>query len=583
MLTQLTITNFAIIEELEINFKDGLIVLTGETGAGKSIIVDALGFLLGARASTDLIKTGTNKACVEGNFILGAIHELPLVLWFKENGFDISENNILSISRELTNQGSKVRINGSLANVTHLSFLREYLLDIHEQSEHIELLKTEKQLEIIDDYSDVSHKKLLERYKKAFEEYQLLKNKLNNYLANSEQIAKKLDFLKFQVKEIKSANIKDLDEEENLIAKRQILLNKKELQENTDLIYELLNGENPNNLISNLSQIKKLITGSSEHDKSFEPYLEIIENITSEAKELSSFVKNYNESIGQEENNLNEIEERLDLFYSLKRKYGRSLAEIQEHLQKIENELRESEGAGASQEEIEKAFKQKEKETNDLAEKLTKSREKITKDFVNRVHEELLTLGFNPVEVLHATPLLVVEFTPCDLLPNGKEQIQFLFTANPDEPPKPLLKVISGGELSRVMLAIKSVTCRGIACHTPTMVFDEIDIGVSGEIAASVARKLYKISRNNQLICITHQPIIASMADSHFVIEKKITGGTTQIFIKEVAKEEKAEALASLLTPDKYGKAGVTEDAREFAKSLLENARKIKEKELVTT
>lgn len=572
MLTQLTITNFAIIDQVDLLFKDNFIVLTGETGAGKSIIADAIDFLFGSRTNLDQIKTGTSKASVEGIFHVRALHATPLQDWLEKNGFENPEDkNILTVSRELTPQGSKARINGSLVNVSHLLFLRRYIIDIHEQSEHIELLKPEKQLDILDSYGDSLHEKLVKEYIKSFEEYQLIKSRLNNHLNNSAELTKKQNLLEFEVEEIKSAKINDIHEEENLLAKREILLNKKDLIENTSLIYEIINGENPGNLISNLSQIKKLLANSLEFDKSFEPYFTTIENIISEIKELSSFVNNYSGSVDCNEGDLDEIEDRLDLFYDLKRKYGKTLADILEYYKKIQVELKGLKSINISHHELEKSFKQKEKEINILAEKLTGSREKITKDFVNKINEELQTLGFK-----HA--LFVVEFTECELSQNGKEQIQFLFTANPDEPPKPLLKVASGGELSRIMLAIKSIVCRGEPQSAPmTMIFDEIDMGVSGEIASSVAKKLYKISHQSQILCITHQPIICAMADSHFVIEKNIAGETTHVTVKEVLQNEKAEALATLLTPDKKRKDGITEDAKLFARSLLENARKVKE------
>lgn len=585
MLSQITIRNFAIIDNLEINFKDGLTVLTGETGAGKSIIADALDFLLGSRGNTDLIKTGTNKALVEGLF---SINENSLLMqWFEKNGFDFTENSI-TISRELTLQGSKARINGSLANVSHLSYLREHLIDIHEQSGHIDLLKIEKQLEILDNFGDLSHKKLVSDYKRLFEEYQSLKTKLNLYLENSNSLLKRIDFIEFQIKEIKDAQIKDINEEEDLKVKREILLNKKELIENSKRMYELINGDGVEtssgiSLQATLSEIKKLLIKSSNHDKLFKEYIETIETMTSEIKELSSCVNSYSEGIEEGDDDLTETEERLDLFFNLKKKYGNGLNEILQYLKTVEDELVELKQSSTSHEELENKLKQKEKDINDLALKLTRSREKITEDFVNKINEELLKLGFK-----HA--LFVVEHDECELSQYGKETIQFLFTANPDEPPKPLLKVASGGELSRIMLAIKDVSANwrtGEPAYeknkTLTMIFDEIDMGVSGEIADSVAKMLYKISRQNQVICITHQPIIAAMADSHFVIEKKISDSLTQIHIKEVIQEEKTEALAALLSPNNKSKDNLSTDARQFAKSLLENANRIKVGTLDTT
>ncbi len=570
MLTQITITNFAIIDQIDLSFSKNFIVLTGETGAGKSIIADAIDFLFGSRTNSDQIKTGASKALVEGVFnITTGVHPL-LQKWLEKNGFENSENTLI-ISRELTLQGSKARINGSLANVSHLQYLRNHLIDIHEQSEHIELLKLEKQLEILDSSGDNFHAKLVSEYQKYFEDYQLIKTRLDNCLQNSSELIKKLDVLKYETDEIKSAQITDLNEDGKLLAKRDVLLNKKDLIENTGLIYEILNGDSQNNLTQGLSQIRKLLSDSCKSDKSFEPYLETIESIIYEMKDLSSFVNSYAGSIDCNEGDLDEIEDRLDLFYDLKRKYGKTLADVLEYYKKIQTELKELKSGDFPQDDLEKSFKQKEKEINILSEKLTNSREKTTEFFVNKVNEELQTLGFK-----HA--LFVIEFTECDLSLNGKEQIQFLFTANPDEPPKPLLKVASGGELSRIMLAIKSIVCRNGSRPIPTtMIFDEIDMGVSGEIASSVAKKLYKLSGQNQVLCITHQPILCAMADSHYVIEKNINNGITNVSVREISQNEKAEALATLLTPDKKRKDGITEDAKMFAGSLLENARRIKE------
>lgn len=569
MLSQLIIKNFAIIDEVEINFKEGLTVITGETGAGKSIIADAIDFLLGLRASTDLIKTGTNKAIVEGVFKIKSFIAFPKE-WLIENGFESEDKVELTLSRELTSQGSKVRINGSLASVSHLNFLRGFLVEIHKQSEHIELLKIEKQLEILDSFGDDKHKVLSENYKTSFSAYDSLKTRLNRTLEESNSLIKKIDFLEHEVKEIEKSNIENPEEEEELKTKREILLNKKELTENTNLIHELINNES--GLLQNITQIKKLLQKNSDFDKSFEQYFERIESSISEIKDLSSFISNYSDNLGSDEENLDEIEERLDLFYNLKKKYGKSLEEVLKYKEKAEKELKELRKLSSSKDELEKELKQFEKETNILGDKLTESRENITKLFVDKINEELKSLGFQNV-------LFIVEFTKCEMSFNGKEQIQFLFSANPDEPPKPLLKVASGGELSRIMLAIKSCTCSTLVNQCQTMIFDEVDVGVSGEVAASVAKKLYKISNKNQIVCITHQPIIAAMADNYYMTVKNVTNGVTSVLVKKIESSEKAEAIAYLLTPEK-GLKGLSEDAISYANSLIENAKKIKAKDI---
>ncbi len=568
MLNQLIIKNFAIIDEVEVSFGEGLTVIIGETGAGKSIIADAIDFLLGLRANSDLIKSNTNKAVVEGIFSFKGLKSSILNTWLNTNGFESSGSDGLLISRELTSQGSKVRINGSLGNVSHLNFLREHLVEIHKQSEQIDLLRIEKQLEILDSFGDSNHRNLLQEYKNKFLYYEDIKLKLTNVKEKSEDTEKKIDFLKHEINEIESAWIRNINEEDELKEKREILLNKKELSENTKLISQLINSDNES-AISIITQIKKLVQKSSEYDKRFNDYINSVETSIAELKELSSFVSNYDEMYEADSVSLEEIEERLDIFFSLKKKYGKTLEEILNYKKKATDELNELKGSSVSKEDLEKQFKSLEKEISVLGDKLSASREKITTDFVNKINEELKSLGFNSV-------LFVVEFTNCDLSRTGKEQIQFLFSANPDESPKPLLKIASGGELSRIMLSIKSVVSKDSKSFDSTMIFDEVDTGVSGEVSANVAKKLYKISRNSQIICISHQPIIASMSDHLFIAQKKVVDGITRVSVNFIEEKEMAYAITTLLTPERNSK-DISNDAIKYANSLLENAKKIKE------
>lgn len=576
MLSELTISNFAIINKLEIDLPEGLIVLTGETGAGKSIIIDALDFLLGARSSTDLIKSGENKAQVEGIFYSSKAYESTLCEWFFENGFEWDRKQI-TISRELTSNGSKARINGSIANSSHLLYLREKLLQIHEQSSHIYLLKQEKQLELLDNFGGKEHLTLLNNYKEKFYEYLKTKKELETYKESSELSLKRVDFLSFELNEINQANITDLNEEEKLQEKRNILLNKKELLEHIETIATLINGTTESySLLQALSQIKKSTVVLFKHDKSFESYLEILESMVDSIKDFKSFLSNYEQNINIEsEKILEQIEDRLDLFYKLKKKYGGSLLEVLNYKKKVEQELDNLKNTNISLEELEQKFKANEKDLNLLAENLSKTRVTLIKDFTVKINEELKTLGFNTSKARELS-LLSIQITPCELNETGKDRIEFLFSANVDEPPKPLLKVVSGGELSRISLAIKSLVSESMANQAITIVFDEIDAGISGEVAAQVAKKLYNLSKYNQVICITHNPIIAAIADKHFLIEKKIENELSLVSVKDVSKEEREIAIASLLTPENK-KIKVTEDAVQFAKSLLKNASKTRE------
>lgn len=563
MLTNLTINNFAIIESLEVKLEDGLTVITGETGAGKSIIVDAIDFLLGARASSDLIKSGKDKAIVEGSFTLSK----ETSSWLKNNSFDLISNTEIVISREITAQGSKVRINGSLANVSHLISLKGLLAEIHHQNEHVELLKAEKQLEIIDWLGNDSHQALIAHYKDSYKDYKNLKDTLEKEDLSHEELIKKIDFLKYQVKEIKEANVISSSEEDELKNKRESILHKKELAENTLLSNEILNSDNKENVISLLNQIKKLYIKSSDFDKSFEPYIENLTSIIEELKEISSFNSNYLEGFSDTGETLEDIEDRLNLIYKLKKKYGGTIEEITNHGVGCEKELEILNRLNFSKEDLNKKLEEKKEITFKLAEKVSTSREEITKKFVEKINFELNALGFN-----HS--LFVVKFTDCEINLNGKEEIQFLFTANPDEDPKPILKAISGGELSRIMLAIKSLSQKERT--KKIIIFDEIDAGISGKTASIVARKLYKISRSNQVLCITHQPIVAAMADENIFIRKEIENAlSTKVLIKKLNSSNMEEALICLLSPENKVK-DLSQDTKQYAKSLIENAKKIK-------
>ena len=572
MLTNLRISNFAIIDELDIKFDKGLTVLTGETGAGKSIIAEALNFLLGARGSIEMIKASSQKAEVEGDFYFGDFkNKQEIKDWLNENSFESQENNYLYISREITQNGSKARINGSMANVSHLAYLKNYFLNTHEQSEHIELLKNEKQLEIFDNYGDSKHCELLTSYKKAFEGYQSSRKKLNLLSSESEQLEKEISELTHEITEIEAVEIKGKDEDKTLTEKREIILNRKELIDNSGLIYELINSEDPSNLSSTLFSLRKSLSSLCKYDKSFQEKLESVEEIILKVKDLSSFIYDYNQSISYQDEDLKGIEERLDLFFKLKRKYGKTLEEVLEHKIKAKQRLKELKEKNLSANELEDIVQKKETNLNNLAKNLTLSRERIKKSFVEQITSELLSLGFSYVSFL-------VSFEECELYEAGQERVQFLISTNPDESLRPLLKVASGGELSRIMLAIKSIT-KNNAVRSSTMIFDEVDIGVSGEIASSVGKKLFKLSTQNQILCITHQPIICAMADHHFLIQKDISSGITKIKITNVNNEKRIDALAYLLTPDKLKKDGITEDAKQFARSLIENAIEIKKKE----
>lgn len=564
MLTQITISNFAIIDELEINLNSGLIVLTGETGAGKSIILDALDFLLGSRSNSDFIKAGKAKAKVEGCFNLESSISCLVTNWLKENDFYEEDSNQIIISRELTPQGSKARINGTICNISHLTFLRNYFLDLHEQSEHIELLKESKQLDVIDNYGSKEISNHLSKYKEKYIQLQEIKSHLNKKTEDIKDISSKLEILNHQISEIEEASIIDITEDVKLEEKRELIVNKRELIESASNIYELINGECEASTLSTITKAKKLINSCSDYDESFCKHSEKIESIIEELKEISSFTNDYAESLADSNDNLDEIEDRLNLLYKLKKKYGNSLEEIVSSYESAKKELSNLENSNLSKEELESKYLKLEEESKSLAKSLSALRIKYSNHLSNKVSKELSALGFNKVS-------FKVDITSKELSDSGADTVQFLFSSNPDEPLKPISKVVSGGELSRIMLAVKSICGKDYG----TLIFDEIDSGISGEVASSVARKLYTISRNNQVICITHQPIIAAMADEHFVVKKKVDSGSTVVEINQIDAGNKEDALATLLSPEKVDKE-VKNNAKQYAKSLIDNAEKIK-------
>lgn len=566
MLKELTIVNFAIIDKLEITFNKGLTVITGETGAGKSIILDAISFLFGARSSADLIKNGEQKAIVEGIFEVNKDLFEKLKPWFNENELDCSSNTI-QLSRELSSSGSKARINGSLVNVSHLAFLSSYLIDRHEQSEHLGLLNEEKQLEILDSFGNETHKSLVGNFKTEYSEYIATRNKFEKIKIQSGDKEKKIELLEFQISEIKNAQIKDPLEEEILLERRKKLLHKKELIENASSVIELLNGnEDHPSALSSLSQIKKVLSNTSKFDNRFSKYATDTEESINSLKDLSEFLSNYLDTISTSDNNLEEIEDRLDLFYKLKKKYGDSLEEISISYNNYIKELNNLKHGELSLESIKNEFEQKEKSVNIFGGKLTKSRTTLGEIYSKKIKDELLTLGFKNVN-------FQIRIQKDILTEAGFDKAAFLFTSNPDEPLKEIEKVVSGGELSRIMLAIKSLST--VSGNNPLIIFDEIDSGVSGEVALSIAHKLYKISLSNQLLCITHQPIIAAMADEHLLITKEYVENKTIVKVKKVKQDEKESALAMLLSGDNNTNE-ISLNAKKYAKSLIENAEKIK-------
>lgn len=547
MIKSIHVKNYILIDELTVDFDEGLNVITGETGAGKSILINAIDIAFGAKASSDVIKNGADKAVIE-LFISSKKSDLKGI--FEENGIDYDDEIVLV--REITSNSSRTRVNGTLVNQNFVKDLKEIFLDIHSQHQTYAFLQQKSHILLLDNYAKDVYGDKLEQYRKLFSEYQTLQRALENAKNSSNATESQIDFLKFQINEIEEAQIEDINEEESLQNELNVLENAEKLKELTQGAYWALNGDN-NSIIDALLQIKSDISKAVNMDNTLENFESSAIELTELARDLSSSLRDYSQSISDDPERLNVIQERLYLFDKLKRKYGASLEEVLNTYDKLSEELKNIELSTSSVEELEEKIEKTHKELTILANEISENRKNYASVLSSLIEDELEKLEL-------AKSRFEIRIQPCELCQNGCDDVEFYISTNVSQDLSPLAKTASGGEISRVMLAIKTIFAK--SDDIDTVIFDEIDTGISGKAAQSVADEIFELAKFRQILLITHQAIIASKADRHFLVEKE-QGDVTSVNIKVLNDDEKVYAIASLASGE------TSESALEFAKSLL--------------
>lgn len=548
MIKQLKLKNYILIDELSANFDKGLNIITGETGAGKSILLSAIDLVFSSRVSKDVIKNGCDKAIIEIT-LENSAHNLDTL--FEENGIDNLGSEIV-ISKEITQNAVRSRINGSMVNQELIKNLRTMFVDIHSQHQTYTLLQPQYHIALLDSYAKDFYGTKLEEYKELYSQYLNLGKQLEEAKNNVNTTESQIDFLKFQINEIEEAQITSADEDKTLEAELEVLNNAEKLKELTGSAYWSINGDD-GSILDAISKIKSDIAKASNYDSKLEEINEQFSEVNENLREIASFLRNYSQNLENDTQRLDEIQERLFLLDKLKRKYDGTLESVLKNYNEQCEQLSKIE---YSTENITKL----EKEIEEIENKLLKSALEISENRKNyaKVLSVLIQDKLAVLELPKARFEINIEDKPFGT--DGTDKVEFLISTNVSEDLKPLAKVASGGEISRVMLAIKSIFAQND--EIDTVIFDEIDTGISGHSAQSVADEIASLSKTHQVMVITHQPIIASKADKHFYVRKSQEDETkVEVFVLD--EDNRIKALAELAGGD------INEQSLEFAKSLL--------------
>lgn len=555
MLTLLKIKNIALIEELAIEFGGGLNLLTGETGSGKSIIVDSLGALTGERISNDLIKEGEQAAVIEGLFSVPVSKELNNI--FDESGIEFDSGDDLIIRRELSLTGkNRIFLNGQLVTQNLLKRIGTFLVDIHGQGEQAALYDVETHIGMLDEYAGVDAAK--RRVAGAYRDWTTVRSELASLEKDEAEKLQLLDILRFQVGEIKDANLTEGEDSELEEEKRQ-LSNVEKLTSLSGDAFALLY-DNAESTAVTLEKAQRKVAELADYESRFGEYSEGIKSARAVIEDLAFAVRDFRGHLEFSPDRLNEIENRLAEITRLKRKYGDSIEAILEHLRVSDTRLQNIETAEFREEELRKQIAVLQTEYVKTARDLHEKRVASAAKFEKQVEQNLQAVALEKARF--EVRIVANEADETSFTPDGFDRLEFYFSANPGESPKPLAKVASGGEASRVMLILKTTV--KTAGAQKTAVFDEIDVGIGGRVAEAVGRKLKDLAATQQVLCVTHQPQIASLADRHFVVEKAISGGRTLVKASELTSAEQVEEIARMLAGEQ-----ITEAARENARSML--------------
>lgn len=553
MLQRLFVKNVALIEDLDISFLPGFNVLTGETGAGKSIVIDAVNLVLGERGSRELIKHGADKARVDAIFEIGGRPGLLSIL--EERGLAVEDGELL-LSRELSAAGKSVcRANGSLITLSVLKSITDQLVDVHGQHEHQSLLSKARHLEYLDAFGGEALSAERQSVRRAARRCKELQEELLGGFGSEDERAREMDVLRYQIAEIEGARLKE-GEEAELLSERRLLHNAEHILEALSQSGEALSGEDA--VLSLLGNALRQMQGIGSFAEDYGVLAKRLEDAYYTLEDIGLTLRDLRAGFEYDPRRIDAIEERLEIYRNLQRKYGTDYAAVMEYLRQAAERLVSLEGAAERRQLLDGELKAALAEYRAAAVRLTAARQEAAKRLEEGMHKELSELGFR-----HAD--FSVSFQSVEEVSSlGAERAEFLLSANAGEPMKPLEKVASGGEMSRIMLAMKAIFAQGDAI--PTLIFDEIDTGISGRVAAVVGEKMVGISDSHQVLCVTHLPQIAALADLHYLVEKKEEKDATHTFVRMLTKEERYEQVAGMMS----GAAQFSSAALEHAKELID-------------
>lgn len=567
MLRELHIKNIAVIQEVTIEFNEGFQALTGETGAGKSILIDSIDMALGGRGSRDLIRTGAEFASVDLAF---EVDNKEIMDTLCDLGIDCEDSTIV-ISRKLYPDGkSKSHINGRLTPLNVVKEAGTLLLTIHGQNDNQSLLSPKSHLKFVDEYGE--NQCLLSEYKEQYGIVKELKNDLESLETDEREKDRLVELLKFQVEEIDSAKLK-IGEEEELQERRSFLQNGEQIAEAAGCAYYALYGsdEGSGGAVDGIAEALRNLEAVREFDSRLAEYCETMASVMADADDVMHELRSYIDGVDYSQAELDNIEARISLIYNLKRKYGQNIEEVLEYAEVSRNRLSDIERSDEKKAELEEKLKTETAKLADIADRLTERRMSSALALQESVMNELCDLDMQKMRFSASVSPILDENGELKFSADGCDSVEFMISANPGEALKPLSKIASGGEMSRIMLAMKSVLSDTDSVET--LIFDEIDTGVSGRAAQKIAEKMGMLAKHRQILCITHLAQIAAMADHHYLIEKNTQEETTETTVTEVQGEERINELARII-----GGVMVTELTSSAAKEMVDMAEEYKQK-----
>ena len=559
MLVELDIKNFAIIKALKVRFQEHMTVLIGETGAGKSIIIDAVSLLMGGRSQKEMVRSGEKKAVITGLFEIDN-QAAKITELCEQYGLPISDGQLV-ISRELAVKGRNVvRINGQLTTLNVLRELGYYLVDIHGQNDQQILMDQDRQIDLVDNYAPEQFKKELAEYQDNFATWEKLSDRLNHLRSDAQELAQKQDILTFQSEELSSANLTDPTEDEQLEEEYNELSNYQKIVDTANYLMQLYD-DDEHGLETLLGNAQSAANELGEYGAKFKDIAKTIDDGVFALSDARSELSNVLDEMDFDEERYQYVTSRLDLLNSLKKKYGPTLQDVFAFYEKVQKELSQYETGGLDEEKLQKEVAQVESKLTEEAKKLHQMREKVANTLEEKIKQELKDLYM-------AKARFAIDIsTTKGFTKKGTDEVVFLIAPNPGEDLMPLVKIVSGGEQSRLILALKAIFSR--VEPVGTMIFDEIDTGVSGRVSAAIGKKLHSIGQNKQVIAITHSPQVAAASDQKYLVAKEVKDGATYTQIGPLTQEETVTAIAEMMAG-----SDVTQAAKQNAKDLMRSFKK---------